>query len=217
MLHLKQLGVALSWVSIVLVLAACATPSVPSDFKLNADSEKGLLIGSITYQGRYSAYQVLYRSDDGKTVGHVQTGEGVVLIPYFPKGDFGVIGQKGDLFAIELPPGEYTFNSWRISSGNATVTPVNDFDIGFEIRPGSALYMGNFNFRQTHGLGLTVTGAVVTYSDQFDRDMDLFKKKYENLEVENIYKGLEDNFAAEMLGGSDRTRFDMPPIFILTN
>lgn len=201
---------------LVLALQGCALQpkNLPQDFALSEASETGVVIGSVTYAGGYSGYSVLFNANDSERLFKVQTGAGATLLPAWPKGDFGDIGMKGDLFAIELPAGNYTFHSWNVSSGIAHINPTAPFGISFVVKPGQAIYVGNFNFEQTRRLGLTVTGVSVSFSDQFRRDMTLFRFKYQNVELGSINRGVEDGLFRDALGGEGSTYFDPPVIYI---
>ena len=182
----------LVWVLLLAwLLQACAVQpkNIARDFALSEASETGVVIGSITYTGGYSGYSVFFKAKEGEKDFKVQTGAGITLLPVWPEGDFGHIGLKGDLFAIELPAGDYSFHSWGVSSGLAHISPTAPFAIRFVVKPGQAIYIGNFNFDQTARMGLTVTGVSVSYSDQLARDLRLFRAKYDQVELDRINRG----------------------------
>lgn len=139
---------------LVLVLEGCALQpkNLAQDFALSEASETGVVIGSVTYTGGYSGYSVLFKSNDRDQPLKVQTGAGATILPAWPKGDFGDIGMKGDLFAFEQPAGTYTFYSWNVSSGAAHINATAPFGISFVVKPGQAVYVGNFNFEQTRSM-----------------------------------------------------------------
>ena len=198
------------------LLQGCALQpkNISSDFALSEASEAGVMIGSITYTGGYSGYSVFFKAKEGEQIFEVQTGAGITLLPVWPEGDFGDIGLKGDLFAIELPAGDYNFYSWGVSSGLAHINPTAPFTIRFVVKPGQAVYTGNFNFHQTARMGLTVTGVSVSYSDWLERDVGLFRARYDKVEIGRINRGIEEGLIQNALGGGGSTRFDPPVIFI---
>lgn len=77
----------------------------------------------------------------------------MTIIPYFPKGDYGEIGLRGDLFVIELPEGEYEVYSWEVGSGVANVRPTQPVSVKYKVERGKAIYAGNYNFVQTDSMG----------------------------------------------------------------
>jgi hypothetical protein len=177
---------------------------------LNATGKAGIVTGSITYAGSLSGYSVFYRALSGGQEGRVQTGEAVLLIPYIPKGDASVLGTPGELFAIELVAGEYEFYSWSVGSGPASVRPTSPFSVRFIVTPGKVVYVGNFRFRQTSRMGLTVTGAQLGYFDRAERDIPLLKKKYPTVEGAEIEVAVERGAAYEQLGGPHATTIMIP-------
>lgn len=177
--------------STLLVSACAGVSNVDKDFTLSNESEKGLLVGSVTYAGKYSGHRVLFKPVDEDRNLWVQTGKGTVLVPYFPDGDIAEPGRKGDVFVTELPPGRYEFFSWAIHSGYATVRPQYSMAIPFEIKAGEALYVGNFHFRQTSWRGWTVTGARLEYGDFLARDLDIMRRKYPRIDPTRIFAGIE--------------------------
>ncbi|HEY6382939.1 MAG TPA: hypothetical protein VIY07_14175 [Pseudolabrys sp.] len=177
---------------------------------MNAAGNAGVVTGSITYAGSFSGYSVLYRALTGADAGRIQTGQGALLIPYIPKGDVSLLGTRGELFAVELPAGEYEFYSWSVGSGFADVRPTSPFSVTFIVIPGKVMYVGNFHFRQTASMGLTVTGVQVDYVDRAERDLPLLSKKYPTLAAAGIDVGLERGAAYEQLGGPHATTITIP-------
>jgi hypothetical protein len=199
----------------LLVLTGCAsTKTIKADYSLNSQSEKGVLISSLSVRGGYSGYSVYYQGIDNENTGSIQFGEGMALLPIFPKGDFSHLNRKGEVFAVELPAGKYKIWRWGVASGYAFIKPVSPISIEFEVLAGKAVYIGNFDFKQTDSMGLTVTGVKVNYSDQSQIDLDILSKKHPNLDATNILKGIEDNANYQGIGGSGQTNWDIP-VFIM--
>ncbi len=203
---------------IVLLLCAlnigCATQSISPEFKFTAETRGGVVAGSITYEGSFSGYNVVYRRvGTDSQVGSIQAGAGTLLVPYIPRGDADALGMRGELFAIELPEGEYEIHRWFISSGPASVASTSPFSIRFKAIPGIVTYIGNFHFRQTSRLGLTVTGGELSYLERAERDIPLIKRKYPGLETATIDAAIERGASYGNLGGAHRTTFD-PPVIV---
>jgi hypothetical protein len=193
------------------MLQACTTTkTIKNDYILNAETGNGVLATSISYQGSYSGYSIFYKNMETGTRGKVQFGEGVALIPIPPKGDFSHINRKGEVFAIELPEGTYRVWNWGVSSGYASISPMNPISVEFKIIPGKITYLGNFDFVQTDSMGLTVTGVEVNYSDQSKIDLDILLRKQPRIKVEDITFGIERNADYKDLGGGGRTNWDIP-------
>ena len=172
------------------------------------------MLVSIRYIGKYSGYAVSF-SNASKTENRtIQFGEGMALIPIPSKGDYSELGKKAELFAIELPHGDYQIDGWNVYSGYATISPAAPISIKFKIEPGQATYLGQFNFVQTDGLGLTVTGVRVDYLDNFQEDISVMAKNYPNLRKENILMGIVQNTTVEGIGGNSGTSWDIPIVVL---
>lgn len=196
-------------------LTACnSTQSVKSDYKLTSNSSAGIMLASIDYVGGYSGYSLTVSDIPFTDTWNVQFGEGMALIPIPPKGDFSEYGRKGELFAIELAPGDYQVERWTVFSGYATISPLSPISIKFKIEPGKATYIGNFTFTQTDSFGLTVTGVDVTYSNKFLRDKDVLARKYPNIATDSVMLGLASDTLIRRLGSSGQTSWDMPIVIL---
>ena len=195
---------------IATLLSGCAATTIKKDYNLNESSNKGLLVTSISYQGGYSGYAVYFSDANSDKFDYVEFGAGVSLIPIPPKGDFSHLNRKGEVFATELPAGEYHIWRWRVQSGYATLTPIHPMKVEFKIEPGKATYIGNFDFIQTSSLGLTVTGVDVNYTDQSEIDLDVLFKKFPNIKREQVIKGIKEGATYSGIGGSSQTSWNIP-------
>ena len=197
----------------VAVLSACATPDVGSDYKLRTNSNEGVVAGSVTYNGRFSGYGVLYHQLPSGVSGRFETGQAMLIIPYIPKGDFDDDELKGTVFASALPAGDYEIFAWHVGSGPVHVRSTAPFSIRFRVEPGKAVYLGNFHFTQTDSMGLTVTGAKLTYRDAAQRDLPMIKKKFPMFVDESIAYAAPPGINQDNLGEQFRTQIDLP-VFI---
>lgn len=195
-----------------LLLSGCASTTVKQDYSLNESTDKGLLVTSISYQGGYSGYAVYFKNTKTNKLDYVEFGAGSTLIPIPPKGDFSHLNRKGEVFATELPAGEYHIWRWRVQSGYATLTPINPMKVEFKIEPGKATYLGNFDFIETSSLGFTITGVDVNYSDQSEVDLDILMKKLPNIKKEQIIKGIKEGAIYSGIGGSSQANWNIPII-----
>ena len=201
----SELNQLIIFIFSILFLSSCATTNVSKDFKLEQGSNKGLVVGSITYQGSYSGYSVLYRQIPSGTSGRFQSGQSNVIIPYFPAGEFESLGIKGNLIAAELPEGDYEINSWSVGSGPASVKPTIPFSIKFHISAGKAVYLGNFHFTQLASMGLTITGAKVDFREERKRDIRALSKNYVSLTDVPIESAIDIGEEINELGGKYHT------------
>lgn len=192
------------------ILGACATPDVASDYKIDRESKQGVVTGSVSYVGRPSGYRVYFRQIPGGYSGSFGTGAASTLLPFSEKGDFNDQHGLGTVFAAALPPGEYEIFSWAVASGYANVRSTVPFSIRFTVEPGKLVYLGNFQFRQTAGLGLTVTGATVSYREAIARDIPVFKRKFPGLSETPIAYAVEAGMNRSDLGGQSATIMTIP-------
>jgi len=183
---------------LLLVVSGCATTTkYPKMFDYK-NSQNGIMYGTVTYEGEYAGYRVYYKGEGETNKGWVQTGEKISWT--FPESFLHRYGIEGDVFAVELAPGKYTFYWWWVGSGLPEIGATSKFDIQIEVLPQTLSYVGNFNFVQTMSQGLTVTGADVNYSDFFDRDTKYLLQKYSNFEGIAISKQIQDGYLVKNLG-----------------
>ena len=183
---------------LLLAISGCATTTkYPKIFDYK-NSQNGIVYGTVTYEGEYSRYRVYYKGEGGNKVGWVQTGERTSWT--FPESFLHRYGIEGDVFAIELAPGKYTFFYWEVASGFSRFYATSKFDIQIEVLPQTLSYVGNFNFVQTMSQGWTVTSVDVNYSDFFDRDTKYLLQKYSNFEGIAKSKQIQDGYLIKNLG-----------------
>lgn len=207
-----------TWLSLALlalaaVVSGCAARSIKQDYQLNP--EKGVLLGSITRDGMLAGYRVLFRPlGQEKGFDFVETGcDSIVEPSCYARQDFEAIGLKGDLFAVELPPGDYEVFAWDVVSGSIHVGPSSPISLRYRIAPGRATYVGNFHFTQTARFGLGVAGARVDHSKPFERDFALIQDKYPGLSAHAIDID-ELNPPTPALGGSSGKSIAPTPVYL---
>lgn len=169
---------------ILLLLLGCSatTPdTAPQSF--DASSEKGLAIGTITFEGDKPVndiYRFFYESTSGDKK-FKKRNAGKILIkaregstPAF-NGDFNY--KKSYLFVIEREPGQYAFNQYNYLNHigpTGVVSSSSKFAIPFEIKKGNISYIGDFTYVDNAQPG---TPRIII-SDNNARDLPEFKKKF---------------------------------------
>lgn len=191
---------------LLLVLSACASDPKKLPYALDPAGPDGLFVGSITYDGPVSGYRLFYRPVGQMAGGFVEAGAGSIFEPgFFAQSDIEGGDQRGNLFAVRLPPGDYEIYDWAVVGSAARLAPTRPFSLRYSVRPGRATYAGSFHFRQTNTLGLTVTGVRVDYGNAWQRDAALLPGKYPGLTAAMI--DAEPQPPAEpALGGSSEIR-----------
>ena len=83
----------------------------------------------------------------------------------------------GRLAAVRLPAGEYEIHTWRLDEpgpyGEVELRPRKDFSCRFNVRSGTAIYLGRLRLE----LGDGDTQKLVV-EDRRDSDLNGFKRKY---------------------------------------
>lgn len=173
----------------------------------NADlSTHGYVVGSISFSGafpisdrdftglgrknyRFAKYDFMFRGVDK---GNADIRGSVSPIPENPaqqyteeSGEFAVSEGRGYVFAVPLPAGNYEFYSYSYEADLTRYTAGRDFKLGFVVQPGRATYVGSIKFDHQYGVGMLdvpfVKGANVSFSNDFQRDVELVKRKHAEL------------------------------------
>jgi hypothetical protein len=188
----------LATLMLLLVISGCATTTkYPKTFDYK-NSQNGIMYGTVTYEGEYAGHRVFYKGEGENNKGWVQAGEPTSWT--FPESFLHRYGIEGDVFAVELAPGKYTFYYWGFSMGLYGSAATSIFDIEIEVLPQTLSYFGNFNFIQTQPNRWTEPLVDVNYSDFFDRDTKYLLQKYSNFEGIPVSKQIQDGYLVKNLG-----------------
>ena len=181
---------------LLLFFTGCAVSNVKSDFALSPDKSTGLIIGSITQSKGPETWQangVYYY--EGKENGYIETR--VKSLPGFAiysKSEF--TDEDGRLFVIELPEGDYSFHTWKVklNAYDYIYPRENPYPLQFSVGNGEIIYIGNLHLalltgKDFFGMNITV-GAYSEIRDKYERDVSIFKDRYEKLQNIKISKAL---------------------------
>lgn len=211
--------------SVTLTLYSCATSNISKDYSFNSNSPKGLLVGTITWDGFYASYNIYIKNIKTNEVARIEAGGSMAPWNLFDSnGDLGHLGVKGDLFTLELEPGDYEAYTWKVIPGNNTpLYPLREYSIKLKINQGEALYFGSVNFKQTETYGSTISGVKTTYLNQYGRDVKEFRNRFKNVTLpevqsplnngEQLALGEDVNPASEMLFNSISQSLSMPSTY----
>lgn len=181
--------------------------NVTPDYVFNEHSANGLLLASVTYQGGFAGYEMRFRKLGTDDVNALQIGEGgQMVIPAWLDWDIELNGQRGNVFAVELPPGKYEFMSWIAVSGGSVSRPQEKFILPFEIKAGESVYFGNFNFTKHSFLG----GYTADLQSKKGRDLTLLSRKYSNIDLKTTVREIKATIAN--IGGGSTTDIYTPII-----
>lgn len=157
----KAISAAVVLISTVVLMQSCAMNALPvGEMKFNPSSEKGLLIGSVTFPNDkaaalYGYYFFRLTNNTSQEVHIDRTKPGEL--------DNG----RTYLFAIERPVGKSEIPSVRLANGR-----IGGFSIPYEIKKGEVTYLGNILFNDHAKKG----DVIVAYKNSFERDVQQLKK-----------------------------------------
>ena len=195
-MYLKNLKIFLSSLLILVFLAGCVTTSrLPETLVSNDLDNKGLLIGSIS-RGEglfsYSFYNFYLRglNNDVEEVARLSQDS----LAWHAKDAFKDDFERGGLFAISLPEGQYEFYNYELYYNNGmfdrTWRAGKDFSMPFSIKDNQITYIGEIKATAVMTekvLGASwPKGAILSTSDQRSRDISLLKQRYPEFDWKNI-------------------------------
>jgi hypothetical protein len=180
---------ARTWVAGVLLFllaSGCAYDRDVPGSRLLAETDRGLILGSISFADNPSEYRLYYEpSVGGDLLGKAQQGGFVELVTRSDgSGD-------PELFALELPAGDYVFTAWRIVQQGYRVWPKEEFAIPFVVKPNRTTYVGNFDF-QAIRTGRDSSGKrIARFDDLYQRDLERFRERYEDIDFGDVQVGIK--------------------------
>lgn len=180
-------------ISAAVILISCGgkeATTYASPIQLQPSPEKGLAIGTITFEGDVPVneiYRFLYEATSGdKSFKKDNAGKIMIITRQKDqrawKGDFG--NSKTYLVVIEREAGNYAFITYSYLNrlGQTGQVGYNDkFAIPFEIKKGGITYFGELNY-----VDKAVKGTPrIFVADYFTRDIPEFEKKYPTINWNN--------------------------------
>jgi hypothetical protein len=171
----------------VLVTACGSKQTTPTPVTLAPSPEKGLAIGTITFEGDVPSndiYRFFYEATSGDKK-FKKANAGKIIISGRTDGKSTFNGDFNDkktyLFIIEREPGTYAFNQYAYLDHLGPTGAVSSsklFAIPFEIKKGEITYMGELDY-----VDLIKKGDIRIYvADYYKRDIPEFKKKFPQAE-----------------------------------
>ncbi len=174
-------------------LSACTAKTVPVTQALSPSATDGILLVSISKQGRGRVVStVVFRNIDGTNRQKIDTSGGPAA-PFWSddnRDDFHDSTGRGRVFAINLKPGNYEVCHWVLDTGHAVFTPSEEFSVPFEIKAGRSTYVGDFHF--AIGRGQNLFGMPLPYlegaerRDNWARDLAALKRKYPAVNLNEV-------------------------------
>ena len=169
-----------------LLLLACGGASDKTPTTFDASSDKGMAIGTITFEGdapRNDIYRFFYSPVSGDKK-FIKKNDGKIQILGRAKDSRGYNGDFNNkqtyLFVIEREPGNYAFTEYNYLTHIGYSGMVNNsrkFAIPFEVKKGEVAYIGEFTYVENAEPGI----PRIIVSNNMARDLPEFKKKYQGI------------------------------------
>lgn len=182
----------------IVLLTACSSANIKSNYSLNKNNEIGLLVVSLVRSGAVGFNMFADIKGVNSKYNNSITVTNLLASKDWDCPMFGEIPKAkpcGRLAVIEMPKGEYEFYAWHGRlGGNYTIRSIKKFSKKFKIYSGKATYIGNIHFimsRKETGkylLGMPVKKLRfdIEISNIQDRDLSLFYKKYPKIAAEKV-------------------------------
>ncbi len=177
------------WAAILLSLSGCAAVNIAPSYQLSPQSGRGVLLVSATYfssDDSYNAVTYALRNVESNLVTQLiarRYSPDPKLSPGSWTADIGSVPLRpdGQLYAIELPAGEYHVNGWSTVKPGYTVLSTKPIEGRFKVIAGQAVYIGNLH---TH---FRANNRYVTLRvDERQRDIPLAAQRFPSLQTASI-------------------------------
>jgi len=172
---IKITAITILLISTITLIQGCAVPAMTNTpMNFNKTSEKGLLVGSVTFPQEKAKYNGYFFRLTGNTSAEFQImPEQFLKMKHDGQLDEG----RTYLFAIERPEGKSEIPSVRLFHNSVMVAGQYDvriggFSIPYEIKKGEITYVGNILFNEYAEKGDTI----FSLNNNFERDINALKK-----------------------------------------
>ncbi len=178
--------------SLAIIVSCSSSKEVdPSPEKLTVAEQKGIAIGTITFEGDVpmnDIYRFFYNATSGdKKFQKANTGKIIIRGRNDNNktfnGDFN--NKHSYLFIIEREPGNYAFTQYSFldhKGPTGAVSISKEFEIPFEIKKGEVSYVGELDYVDQAAKG----SPRIFVADYQERDLEAFKKKYPDFNWNDI-------------------------------
>jgi hypothetical protein len=169
---------------VLATMTGCAALDVEPDYEFKEDKNTGLLIVAVTH--KTDTVILRLRSKDNSIDEAIMTHTSAAPM------DFD--NPKGRLAVIELPPGDYEFYQWETFLPGLRYTSPS-FSAPFTIRKGQAVYVGSlYAYVDVTSWGgpRPLIDQELTVTDESERDIALFTKRYPNIQKDNVTVSIPD-------------------------
>ena len=153
--------------------------------QVKQNSQQGIAIFSTSYasSAELGPAYIFVRSFDKQLDGILPMwkDEAGMSNAFYIKDPGEEIPTSGLVHTLLLSPGKYEIYHYYGTKGNQYFSANSRFELGFEVRAGEAVYLGNIHYGISKGDSI----YSVRLENQFDRDIPVFRKNYM---LDNSYK-----------------------------
>ncbi|MBI5719366.1 MAG: hypothetical protein HZC37_16990 [Burkholderiales bacterium] len=132
---------------------------------------------------------------DRRPVGSFTSYHGLTLMRATQARDYANDKDSGVVLVQSIPAGDYEMHSFKVDIGGGNYTPTAAFSVRFTVRPGEAVYLGNYqtySAQWTDIHGRTVTGGPrFAVSNRLDSELALARAKAKDIPA-TVTNGMPD-------------------------
>lgn len=195
-----------------LLLWGCAVPEPASLYRSPSDYDgpTGRIVGTVgvfTKPGSENPFylnEMYFRSVDGSTAGNISfSGTGLAS----QEAHYTTASEKGLVFALELPVGEYEFYDLKFlrndGGGQWGYRSSNEFSLPFFVEAGQTAYLGSF-IAYAEGIDIdrpwaASFGGQFRVSDKFERDRELITEIHPDIPADSVQARLLERTAPPLV------------------
>ena len=195
-----------SW-SIVIVAAVCVatagcTTHASKDYRLDAQSDDGLIIVSVTTPATDAPETIptvaFHFHPQGQWRNNFNTRS--ITLTAKPWADANTAGKPqvfGQAFALVVPAGTYDFGRFTLFKWGSSFQSTNVPSLPVTVQAGEAVYIGNIHTTLTYRTELLGViwpdNVTITVNDRYERDLSTIKDNHPNLDTGSVRKAVLRN------------------------
>jgi hypothetical protein len=171
-------------ISFFILLSGCSTNSALIKQGVEIDTNKGVILASVTHNGSGSG-SYFYKKEGDKEPNKmeaVSSGFSGNSPDEYPDD----LDRAGRLLAFEVDAGKYYLSDWSIFisfyGGYKIISPKEPVAAEFMVEPGKITYLGNLHTETLYGkniFGITIAGSGMSIiENREDIDLEKLNKKY---------------------------------------
>ncbi|MBL8325591.1 MAG: hypothetical protein JNJ89_11605 [Rubrivivax sp.] len=192
------------------LLAGCAA-QIRGDHS-GADAGRVVIGLGVAEDSNFHAVRMYYRRVDPSAApgerrpeGTFTSYHGLTLMRATQARDYSNDKDSGVVLVQAIPAGDYEMHRFRLDVAGGNYTPTTTFSVRFTVRPGEAVYLGNYQVHTAkvtdiHGRA-TALGPRFAVANRFDSDLALARAK-------------DTSLPAKATNGTPDLRLVRSPLFV---